>query len=65
MTAQIGGAARDATGGPLPDATVRACQEADAVFLAAVGGPKWDGLNAGKAAGKGLAGHPQGPGAVR
>ncbi|WP_302149041.1 3-isopropylmalate dehydrogenase, partial [uncultured Desulfovibrio sp.] len=56
VTAQIGGAAIDATGGPLPDATVRACQEADAVFLAAVGGPKWDGLAPEKRPEKGLLG---------
>ena len=38
----IGGAAIDATGEPLPQATVDACKGADAVLLAAVGGPKWD-----------------------
>jgi 3-isopropylmalate dehydrogenase len=38
----IGGAAIDATGEPLPAATVEACRSADAVLLAAVGGPKWD-----------------------
>jgi 3-isopropylmalate dehydrogenase len=38
----IGGAAIDATGEPLPRATVDACRDADAVLLAAVGGPKWD-----------------------
>jgi 3-isopropylmalate dehydrogenase len=37
----IGGAAIDATGSPLPDATVSACGSADAVLLGAVGGPKW------------------------
>ena len=42
--ALIGGAAIDATGQPLPDATVETCRKADAIFLAAVGGPKWDGL---------------------
>ena len=40
--ALIGGAAIDATGGPLPEDTVKACQAADAVLLGAVGGPKWD-----------------------
>lgn len=39
----IGGAAIDATGEPLPAETLAACQAADAVFLGAVGGPKWDG----------------------
>jgi 3-isopropylmalate dehydrogenase len=38
----IGGAAIDATGNPLPDETIAACQAADAVLLGAVGGPKWD-----------------------
>jgi 3-isopropylmalate dehydrogenase len=38
----IGGAAIDATGGALPDETLEACRAADAVLLAAVGGPKWD-----------------------
>ena len=42
--ALLGGAAIDATGEPLPAETVRMCREADAVFLAAVGGPKWDNL---------------------
>jgi 3-isopropylmalate dehydrogenase len=38
----IGGAAIDATGEPLPQATIDACKQADNVLLAAVGGPKWD-----------------------
>jgi 3-isopropylmalate dehydrogenase len=38
----FGGAAIDATGEPLPQATLDACRAADAVLLAAVGGPKWD-----------------------
>jgi 3-isopropylmalate dehydrogenase len=38
----IGGAAIDATGSPLPAATIDACKASDAVLLAAVGGPKWD-----------------------
>lgn len=37
----IGGCAIDATGQPLPDETLAACQAADAVLLGAVGGPKW------------------------
>ena len=39
----FGGAAIDATGEPLPADTLEACRSADAVLLAAVGGPKWDG----------------------
>ncbi|MEL6380400.1 MAG: 3-isopropylmalate dehydrogenase [Pseudomonadota bacterium] len=38
----FGGAAIDETGDPLPPETLSACQSADAVFLGAVGGPKWD-----------------------
>ena len=38
----IGGAAVDATGAPLPQATVDACRAADAALLGAVGGPQWD-----------------------
>jgi 3-isopropylmalate dehydrogenase len=38
----IGGAAIDATGTALPDETLASCTSADAVLLAAVGGPKWD-----------------------
>ncbi len=37
----IGGAAIDATGDPLPAATLAACRNADAILLGAVGGPKW------------------------
>ena len=40
--ALIGGCAIDATGNPLPDETLDAARAADAVLLAAVGGPKWD-----------------------
>lgn len=39
----IGGAAIDATGSALPDDTLKMCQQSDAVFLAAVGDPKYDG----------------------
>ena len=40
--ALMGGCAIDATGDPLPQATIDACKMADAVLLGAVGGPKWD-----------------------
>jgi len=52
--ALIGGAAVDAVDDPLPAATVEACRRADAVFLAAVGGPRWDGLAPEKRPEKGL-----------
>jgi 3-isopropylmalate dehydrogenase len=54
--AAIGGAAIDATGGPLPAATVAACKAADAVLLGAVGGPKWDVLDPSIRPEKGLLG---------
>jgi 3-isopropylmalate dehydrogenase len=41
QTELIGGAAIDATGEPLPEKSLAACREADAVVLGAVGGPKW------------------------
>ena len=37
-----GGCAIDAEGTALPEATLNACQQADAVLFGAVGGPKWD-----------------------
>jgi 3-isopropylmalate dehydrogenase len=40
--AAFGGAAIDAAGTPLPDATLEKAKAADAIFLGAVGGPKWD-----------------------
>lgn len=40
----IGGAAIDTTGVPLPEETLADCKAADAVLLGAVGGPKWDSL---------------------
>src|SRR5262249_13761860 len=38
----FGGASIDAYGTALTDETLAACRAADAVLLAAVGGPKWD-----------------------
>ncbi|TBR59063.1 3-isopropylmalate dehydrogenase [Westiellopsis prolifica IICB1] len=42
--ALIGGGAIDATGEPLPAATLDVCRNSDAVLLAAIGGYKWDSL---------------------
>lgn len=42
--ALIGGSAIDATGEPLPAATLEQCRTSDAVLLAAIGGPQWDTL---------------------
>ena len=43
----FGGASIDAHGTALTDETLAACQGADAVLLAAVGGPKWDSTDPG------------------
>lgn len=40
--ASIGGCAIDETGSALPEKTLAVAKDADAVLLAAVGGPKWD-----------------------
>jgi 3-isopropylmalate dehydrogenase len=43
--ALIGGAALDAEGTPLPEATLDAARSSDAILLGAVGGPEWDGVD--------------------
>jgi 3-isopropylmalate dehydrogenase len=40
--ALVGGSAIDATGEPLSDATLKLCEQSDAILFGAVGGPKWD-----------------------
>jgi len=40
----FGGAAIDVEGTSLPEETLTACLDSDAVFLGAVGGPKWDNM---------------------
>src|SRR5438034_3567849 len=52
--ALIGGAAIDATGGPLPRATLDLCRKAQAILFGAVGGPKWDHLPQEQRAERGL-----------
>ena len=39
----FGGAGIDAAGHPLPDETLKVCREADAILLAAIGSPQYDG----------------------
>ena len=41
----VGGVSIDAFGVPIRDEDVAACQAADAVFLGACGGPKWDNVD--------------------
>lgn len=50
----IGGIAIDATGTALPKESLRACLNADAILLGAVGGPKWDDPRAGTRPEEGL-----------
>ena len=50
----VGGSAIDKTGNPLPNETLETCRKADAIFLGAVGGPKWDALPVGKRPESGL-----------
>lgn len=40
----VGGAAIDRHGSPLPQATVEGCEQADAILFGSVGGPKWEHL---------------------
>ncbi len=54
--ALVGGAAIDATGHPLPDATLELATECDAILLGAVGGTKWEGLDISIRPEKGLLG---------
>ncbi len=42
----VGGCAIDMHGDPLPEPTLNACRNCDAILLGAVGGPKWDDPNA-------------------
>jgi 3-isopropylmalate dehydrogenase len=41
---EAGGCAIDSAGEPLPEATLEAAKQCDALLLGAVGGPKWEGL---------------------
>ncbi len=46
--ADVGGAALDNHGEPLPEYTVKTCEDSDAVLFGSVGGPKWEKLPAEK-----------------
>src|SRR5699024_1369734 len=41
-SAVVGGAAIDAEGTPLPEESLQAARQADAILFGAIGGPKWD-----------------------
>ncbi len=40
----VGGKAIDETGSPLPQETLKICEQSDAILFGSVGGPKWDKL---------------------
>lgn len=42
--ADVGGIAIDNHGEPLPPATLKLCEESDAILFGSVGGPKWESL---------------------
>ncbi|NBU96765.1 MAG: 3-isopropylmalate dehydrogenase [Spirochaetia bacterium] len=42
--AYVGGAAIDTTGVPLPNQTLKICEESSAILFGSVGGPKWESL---------------------
>ena len=42
--APVGGAGYDASGDPLPEATLKLCEQSDAILFGAVGGPRYDTL---------------------
>ena len=50
----LGGAGYEASGDPLPDETLQAARQADAILLGAVGGPKWDKIERDKRPERGL-----------
>jgi 3-isopropylmalate dehydrogenase len=52
--ALCGGCAIDATGHPLPDASLALCQKSHAILFGSVGGPKWDNLPQEQRAERGL-----------
>lgn len=54
--ALVGGAAIEASGEPLPEGTLDAARQADAILLGAVGGPQWDSLPMAQRPEKGLLG---------
>ena len=52
----VGGAAIDATGGPLPEESLKLAKDSDAILLGAVGGYKWESLDISIRPEKGLLG---------
>ena len=55
-SALLGGSAIDKEGVPLPESTMKLAEQADAILLGAVGGPKWDQVDRSIRPEKGLLG---------
>jgi 3-isopropylmalate dehydrogenase len=53
-SAPVGGAGYDSAGDPLPPATLRLCEQSEAILFGAVGGPKYDTLPRAKRPEQGL-----------
>jgi 3-isopropylmalate dehydrogenase len=53
-SAPVGGAGYDTGGDPLPEVTLRLCEQADGILFGAVGGPKYDALPRAKRPEQGL-----------
>ncbi len=53
-SAPVGGAGYDSAGDPLPQATLKLCEQAEAILFGAVGGPKYDALPRAKRPEQGL-----------
>jgi len=53
-TAPVGGAGYDSAGDPLPEATLRLCEQSEGILFGAVGGPKYDSLPRAKRPEQGL-----------
>lgn len=52
--AAVGGAGYEAAGDPLPEATLKLAQQADAILFGAIGGPRYDALPRDKRPERGL-----------
>ncbi|NLD68752.1 MAG: 3-isopropylmalate dehydrogenase [Limnobacter sp.] len=54
QTGAVGGAGYDSSGDPLPEATLKLCEQSDAILFGSVGGPRYDTLPRAKRPEQGL-----------
>src|SRR5690606_25485875 len=54
QTGAVGGAGYDSAGDPLPEATLKLCEQSDAILFGSVGGPRYDTLPRAKRPEQGL-----------